>query len=301
MEVQFFRLGSITFLLGDLSVPHHTIQHISPPFLVVLRVGVWIIERRVIGDTDQAGAFSQGKLGHILTKIHIRCGCYSVALPAKTNDIEVLLQNLLLGISFIYIQRGEYLKDLPFYGHLITLRGVFDHLLRNGRTTADLAPGEKVKNTFCRTEPVYAVMLVETPVLDRYRRVDQIFGDIIIFYIDPILISAQRFVFQNFPALRVGIIDRTGKGHRKIRHIKADLGNDHLLDIDRREASQKGAGDNADQQQRRDSFENASDDPLGFFTLPPRRGCVRRSGRVLFRHVSTSRVKQPPIDRQPFV
>ena len=114
----------------------------------------------------------------MLSKVGVRCGVYPVAALAQVNIIEVSLQDFLFGVVFLKLQGPENLHDLSLDGYLIVIGHIFNELLGDGGAPLNVTAGEHQQDSFCGTNPVHSVVVIESLVLDGYGGVLQVLRDL---------------------------------------------------------------------------------------------------------------------------
>ena len=157
----------LIFLAGlDIALIEHFLENGKLTLAVVLLADIGIIERGVIGDANQRGAFGSRQLGNILAEIHARRALHAEAALAEIDRVEIPFHDLVLGIELLRRQRGEDLLHLAVDGHVVLMRQVLDKLLSDGGCAVGRVAAGKVCNGRERSHPVHAVVLGEALILD---------------------------------------------------------------------------------------------------------------------------------------
>ncbi len=180
------------FLIGKVALVQHFTQDalltvaVSPgavshfPLVHIHTGGIGVKQRGVIGDTDQAGAFRNGKALKFFAEIGCRRGLDSVASFAQIDSVQIFLHNDILVILLFQELRAEYLHHFSLNRDTLFISGIFNQLLGNGRATElGIAAEEHISTGFHCCDPVNTLMLVKTFVLNRNRRINQRLGDLI--------------------------------------------------------------------------------------------------------------------------
>ncbi len=156
--LQHMRRGGVqrllVLLMGDELVFIHAAQHIIRAIvgkrLVVggvggagVEVAAGIIVVRVVGQTCEHGALAQGQLTQFLAEIPLRRHLHAVVVFAQVDGVEVVLQNLQLGVLGFQLHGQVGLLDLALVAELVAQHRVFDELLGDGRA-ALLGAGDEV-------------------------------------------------------------------------------------------------------------------------------------------------------------
>ena len=205
VEDKLLRHGSIVLLLGDVLLLQHSVQNGLLTLFVEVTGGLnlscllifhfqgtqGIILRGVVGNPDQAGTFRQGKLRNVLAKIGVRGGIHPVASLPQINVIEVRLQNIFLAVLFLKLQGAEYLHDLSLDGHLIVAGHVFNQLLGEGGPALDVLASKHQGYGLRRPDPVHAVVLIKTLVLNGHGGILKILGNLLDVHPNTVLSSIK--------------------------------------------------------------------------------------------------------------
>ncbi len=115
-----------------------------------------------------------------LAEVFRRGALNAIAALAQIDTVQVLLHNHVLVVIPLTDLGPENLHDLPLNGDTLVAGGVLHQLLGDGGTAELVAASEEhIETGLHRGDPVHALMLVETLVLNGHHRVDHGLGDFI--------------------------------------------------------------------------------------------------------------------------
>ena len=157
-------------------VNHALLEHLCQDQLLalldLLRMVVHIINRRVVGQSGEHGAFRKRQLGHILAEIAVCCSLHAVATVAKKDRIQIHGQDAVLIVYHILkCERAENLIDLALDRIVVLICCVLNELLGNGRAAVLRTAEQPVFHRAKRAFPVHTVVRIKTLVLDRDRSI----------------------------------------------------------------------------------------------------------------------------------
>ena len=191
-EHHFLRHSCVVFLLGQVALIQHFAQNVqltvavpsgTVPLLALVHIhalGIGVEQGRVIGDTDEAGALGGGQVPQLLTEILRRGALDAVAAPPQINLVEVILHNKVFVVFPLENLRPENLHDLSLDGDALFTGVVLDELLGDGGAAELLVAAEEhIQAGFHGCDPVHALMLIESLVLNGHGSVNQVFGNFV--------------------------------------------------------------------------------------------------------------------------
>ena len=127
--------GLVVFLLRDVVVDEHPIEHLSAAQQSGIQIVIGVIGGRSLDEAGENGGFADGQVGEGFAEILIRCGTNPVCALAEIDEIHVLLENELLGVLVFKLAGESQLLNLAA-GRLIG--AIQEHqphiLLGNGGT-----------------------------------------------------------------------------------------------------------------------------------------------------------------------
>ena len=149
-------------------------------------MGVGVVGVGVLGGPHDGRTFRHRQLAHVLIEKHIGSRLNSGAVLRKARQVEVGLDDLLLGIIFFHVQRPENLPELSGPAlrtvHGTVIGDIAHHLLGNGRGAGGGPAVKALEPYFLQHgadarlgggQKVHAVMLPEPLVLHRHYGVQQ--------------------------------------------------------------------------------------------------------------------------------
>ena len=171
----------------------HLIQNPVPPFQRLGKIRPRIIPPRAVGDRTERGDLGQIQLGHTFAEIPPAGRLDTVIAVGIVNIVDVIFQNLLLGILLFQLHGNEDLFHLPLPAHRMRQENIPAQLLGDGAAT--LGDGLLTHQRYHRPENglhVKALMLVKPLVLDADKRLLHIVRDLLGFQVVDILVPFQR-------------------------------------------------------------------------------------------------------------
>ena len=248
--------GAVVFLFRNITLIEHLIEDIVLPGLVPLPAvirNIGIVERRIVGDSDQAGTLGKAELGDILGKIGIGSRPDAISLFSQIDGIEIPFQDLFFIILFLHLQRAEDLHELPADRDLVVAGQVLHQLLGDGGCAVGAVRAHKeVRACPHGTKPVHTVMLKEPLVLDGNCGIDQIIRDLIIGSPDPVFIAVEILKGLKLSGLLVLIVDHGGLVQPEAVQRKGNLRHQIIPEIGGKDTGENHHGDHKHQQQRSD-------------------------------------------------
>ena len=175
----------------------------------------------VVGDADQAGALGQRQLAGTLAEIGAGRRLHAVAGLTQADTVQVCLQDLVLVIALLQLQRPVDLRHLTLDGDLIIAGDVFDQLLGDGGTALYAPSRQGTEDGAHRTDEVHALVLFKALVLNGDGGILHVLGNVL--QIDPdavLAIAVQGLIHDPFLSLGVQIVQ-----------LRGDLGL-QLVDVD---------------------------------------------------------------------
>ena len=301
-ELQDLVLGSLIFLLCQIAESRIRIIHFPKDILLPLLVqfpgrgcGPVIsgngdivhgsVHGRIVGDGDQAGTLRHIQVPHILAEVVLRRRLHTVAALAQIDEIQIVGQDLFLGVILLKFQRPEDLPDLPVDGAGIVLRHVFQHLLGDGGAAEGLSAGEYVQRRAGGPLPVHALVLEEPLVLNGHGGLPKGVRDLVIGHQHAVLVPVDRLELHPLPGLLVLIIDKGAEVQGVIIRVDIQRRCQRGVHILHKNARDHSGRTDADQDQR---AKNAEYLPSDASPLPR----LRRAVGMLFRRPFLSSVLQ---------
>ena len=190
LEYHFLRDGLLIFFLGQVALIQHFTQDVQLTVAVTLRTvaffplvhihagGIGVEHRGVIGNADQAGAFCHRQILKLLAKV-FRCRTFhTIAASAQVDAVQILRHNGILVVFPLKHLCPEDFHNLTLNRDALLIGHVFNKLLGDGRTTELGIPAkEHIHAGFDRGDPVHALVLIKTLVLNGNGSVDQCLGN----------------------------------------------------------------------------------------------------------------------------
>ena len=173
----------LIFLVGDNALVVHLAEDQLTAFLVVFGVDQRIPAGRVLGDAGDRRAFRQRTVLDALAEVELCRRLDSLAVIAEVDDVEICLQDLILGVFLLQLERLADLAQLTVDRHLVVVGDVLDELLGDGGTAVGVLAGGEHDDRRQGTRPVHAVVLIESLVLDGDLRLLHVLGNVLV--VDP--------------------------------------------------------------------------------------------------------------------
>ncbi len=219
--------------------------------ILVNALGVGIKQGRVIGDADEAGAFSRSQALQLLAEILRRRALDAVAAPPQIDLIEIILHNEILIVLLFEKLSPENLHHLPLDGDTLLLGQILHQLLGDsGAAELIIAAEEHIETGFDGGDPVHALMLVKTLVFDCHRRVHHGLRNFV--QAGPLAVGGGIDLLELLNiAAAVHIIDKGGAGQVIVVHGPvAGLLQNIILKIVAKSTHKHRAADKQNQQHR---------------------------------------------------
>ena len=171
----------------------------------------------------------------------------------EVHLIEICLQDLVLFVALLQIQRPVDLRYLALDGALVVAGDVLHQLLGDGGTALHTAAEQGAEDGAGGAVPVHALVGVEPLVLDGHHCVLQVLGDLVQIGPDAVLrVHEQRLVHDPFAALRLLIVQLRGDLRLEFVQIDLYLPPHAAVDVCGENTCEDGAGQHEHQQQRAD-------------------------------------------------
>ena len=152
-----------------------------------------IVDRGRLGQAGEKGRFGQGQLARMLGKVRLRRGLDAVRVGPVVDRVHVLIEDPGLRMGVAQLHREADLLDLPPEGALPRDVEVADELLRDRRTALDDVTCLEIRPESARDPDVVdPAVLIETAVLDRHGRLDQVRTDLVELHRLAILLGRDR-------------------------------------------------------------------------------------------------------------
>ena len=226
----------LVFLLGDVALLVHELKHVIGAVVGHFRrvagivVAAGVVARGVADHARQRGAFAQRKLFQILAEIVLRGDANAVARAAQIADVQILLENFLLGDGVLQLQSQIRLLHLALEVLVAGEQRQFDELTGDGRAALRVAAEEGGNERAANALDVDAVVFPEARVLDGHHRVDEVLRHFVQFHVDAVfralVLGDQLPVFVvDERRLRLGVqhvqIEHGGGVHPRLAHADA--------------------------------------------------------------------------------
>jgi hypothetical protein len=223
------RLG--TLARGEPAVLDHGVEDVARALLGVGRL--LLTQSRVVegGATDRGreeGALGHGQLGHVLVEVRRRRGLDAVGAPTVVDGVEVVLEDLVLGLLAVDLHGEEDLAGLAVQGAVGGEEVVLHVLLGDrGATLRRGAALDGDPHGAGDARRGDAVVLVERLVLTREDRLLHVIGDLGQRHRHAVALAVGQA-----PQLRlaVGVVDdgRLGRGDLvRLGDVGARVGDPH--------------------------------------------------------------------------
>ena len=201
LHVFGFFHGLVVFVLSDFPLVIHFPQHYLLALLVVFGVNQGVIPGGVLGNAGNGGTFGNIALADVLAEIELGCCLHAVAAAAKADDIQIRLQDLILGVFILQLQGHKDFPHLAQQAHLVFAGDVLDQLLGDSGTAAAVLAGEQLEHRAEGGGPVHTVVLSEALVLNGHNGVLHGLGDVGKIHPHPVFRAVQGEVFLKLPVL----------------------------------------------------------------------------------------------------
>ena len=113
MEHQLLRHGRIVLLLRDILLLEHLVENNDLPLLVLVGVDIRVVDRGVVRNADERGAFGKVELAHALAEINLRRRLHALAVFAERDDVEIELHDLLFRVLLLKFQSCCVMVEPP--------------------------------------------------------------------------------------------------------------------------------------------------------------------------------------------
>ena len=181
---------------------------------------------------------------------------HAVTPLSQVDLIEIVGEDLFLGVIFLQFQSGEDLQNFTFDRYVIVFCNILYQLLGEGRTAEGISHADKhIHKSSGRAIPVHTVVLVEAMVLHCHHGVDQVLRNVLVVHPLAVFRTHQGLQFHQLSIFLIGNHRVFVEGIR--RQIQCGLWDDDRLDIHRGIASHKRPGHDAQQQQSAQHFADA--------------------------------------------
>lgn len=121
VEVKRLVVGVVEFLLRDLPLIEHLLEHHVAALEIVLGVTDGVVLRRGFRDCRQRGAFDERQLVERLAEVGLRGRLDAVAVLRQIDDVEVHLQDFFLRELGLDVDGAENLLHLALDGGVVVL------------------------------------------------------------------------------------------------------------------------------------------------------------------------------------
>ena len=136
----FHRL--IIFVLRDLALLIHLVEHGLAALLVVLGIVERIPARGVLGDARDRGTFGDRAFTDGLVEVQLGGGFDALTVVTEVDDVQIRFDDIVLAVLAFDVQRAEDLSELSGEGHLAVVGDVLDQLLGQGRAAVVVPAGD---------------------------------------------------------------------------------------------------------------------------------------------------------------
>ncbi len=169
-------LGLLAVLRLDIAVLHHAIDHVVAPLESAIALAKRVQEGRRLRQRRQIGGIRDRELVHRLVEIKQRGGRHPIGPETEIDLVEIKLEDLLLRISALDLERQQRLLDLALERHLVGQQEILGDLLGDGRGALRAAVGTvilEVEHAGARdAAEIEPAMFIEILVLGRHEGVE---------------------------------------------------------------------------------------------------------------------------------
>ena len=131
-EDEFLAAGLDIFVVADEAELMHLVQHGPLPVAHVFRMPVGIVFRRVLGDAGDHRTLCDSQIFGFHAEIVVSCCADTLDTAAQRQDVEVCLDDLVLGVLFLHLNGAQDLGDFPLDAVVILFGEDLDELLGDG-------------------------------------------------------------------------------------------------------------------------------------------------------------------------
>ena len=233
IDAQRAFLQGLQLLFFELAALDHLRQHGVAPCLGTLGVEHGVVVGRALEHADQRGAFQHVELVGRLVEIRARGHLDTVGVVEERHGVEVSLQDLVLGVRRLDLERGDRLLELAREGlreHArapdLLRKQVACQLLRDGGATLRV-PAQRVHHRRCRAPPVQTKVVVKTVVFggdEGVHHVGRYLAQLHPFAVGPAVFGQQLAVHRHElrGQLAFGLADVTDGGGERDQHQRVD-------------------------------------------------------------------------------
>src|SRR5690606_10282175 len=170
----------VRIALAELAHRDHALERVRValgrprPVRLGLRVPV-----RVLDDAAEDGRLVRVELPHVLAEVLAGRGLDAVGVAAEVDGVQVELEDLVLGVLVLQLQRDEQLLELPAHRPVVRVGVVVLRQLLRDRGPAARPPGQVVPHRAGRALDREAGVAVEAAVLRRQHRVADVRRDLV--------------------------------------------------------------------------------------------------------------------------
>ncbi|MNC17895.1 hypothetical protein D3C75_657870 [compost metagenome] len=177
-------LGLIHLFLGDVVLIIHKLQHDCAPLFGELRITQRIVTGRPLRHRCQRSHFPQLQIGQVaLAKITDRRCLNTVNRSAERNTVKIHRNNFIFGLRVLQRNRNGYLSRLTEERLVTGQKDIFGELLGDGTAALHHAACCNILHRCTADGPeIDALVIEEAFILRGHEGVDQLLGNIFIFY-----------------------------------------------------------------------------------------------------------------------
>ena len=160
------RLGALGG--GEPALGLHPVEHVGHPglrVLLLLRAERGVVEARATDDRRQQGTLAHRELGDVLVEVRLGRGLDAVGAAAVVDGVEVVGQDLGLGLLLVDLQRDDQLLALAGQGLVLGQEVVLDVLLGDRGATLGRPALDRGDEGATDAGGADALVLVEAAVL----------------------------------------------------------------------------------------------------------------------------------------
>ena len=302
LEFQLFGFGErrVQLVLRDLALVIHLIEDVFAAAVIVFGIEQRIPVGRVLRDAGDRRALRQRAVADALAEIQLCRRFHALTVVAVVDDVEIRLQDLLLGVFLLQLERLADLAQLSGDGHLVVVGDVLDQLLGDGGAAVGTPAADKRADSGGGSCPVNAVVVKKALVLDRDLRILHVLRDLGVVHPDA--------VFHIIELLALGKLAGVRIHHKNTARLvqgfclEVDTGRlgGEMEDVDAERNQRDHACDTADDERRQHHLAENLEEPL-YTALGPFLGC-RGFGDLIsvvtdvcftfFAHINSFLVKQ---------
>lgn len=167
-EPQRLRVRRVGGRLRHIMVRDHAIEHVALALERERTIRVRVVGGRRGDEPGEHRSLAQRETAHVLTEIRVACGLHAVRAGTEVDEVEIALEDLVLRVVALDLQREQRLLDLAAHGLFVRQEQVARELLRDGaRALLDLLVLVVRQRRAGDAAEIHAAVAVEALVLAR--------------------------------------------------------------------------------------------------------------------------------------